>query len=253
MQGFPCLPHQSTMSREPLNHPVRSVPPVRHAEKRRKSSCRFADRVAQFCVDHYQKHVPTSFREVQKQTCLAAIVALVVTPNETNDDSFALSNSSNENNLVSGSTKNDTTHHRSRLVMLGMGVGTKFLSGEMLENELKISQKLGDNLTANDGTPVGYGRRVRDCHAEVLARRAFCRQLLLEIRQDLDQHSTLTSSSKSDVSVLQREKASDGSIRFKLKPGVSLHMYCSSAPCGNATVRVHQIRLLSLYGQEEKN
>jgi hypothetical protein len=45
---------------------------VRHAEKRRTASCRFADRVAEISVQHYRAHVP---QHHQTLTCLSTIVA----------------------------------------------------------------------------------------------------------------------------------------------------------------------------------
>jgi hypothetical protein len=45
---------------------------VRHAEKRRTATCRFADRVAEISVKHYRAHVP---QQHQTLTCLSTIVA----------------------------------------------------------------------------------------------------------------------------------------------------------------------------------
>lgn len=191
---------------------------VRHAEKRRRSSCRFADRIAEFCVDHYKQHIPSSFREVQKQTCIAGVVALVQPPQQQDEDE-------------------DSKKGISQLYMLGFGVGTKFLSRDLLEQEMGLRGPSNPMQQQGD-TPI-YGTRVRDCHAEVLARRAFRRQLLLEIRQDLLTFPQNNNSNQKDykaVGILER--VDDGC--YKLKSGVSLHMYASSAPCGNATVRTTQ-------------
>ncbi|CAB9525304.1 stranded RNA-specific editase B2 [Seminavis robusta] len=181
---------------------------VRHAEKRRTSTCRFADRIAQFCVQHFKQHIPSSFREEQKQTCLAAIVAFV----EGNDN--------NSEELDNGC-----------IYMLGMGVGTKFLPNELLDEEIKL-----DHSSCTTGNLVGgYGRRVRDCHAEVLAKRAFQRQILLTMLQDLN----LLPGSPDPLPILRRVQVDDNTkdVCYGLRPGVSLHMYTSSAPCGNATLK----------------
>lgn len=74
----------------------------------------------------------------------------------------------------------------------------------------------------------GYGWRVRDCHAEVLARRAFCRRLFLEILED----DGNTNDRKDRILV-----KSASFSKYRLKPGITLHLYCSSAPCGNATLK----------------
>ena len=176
---------------------------IRHAEKRRTSTCRFADRVAQVSVDSYHSIIPKFYREQQKQTCVATIVA----------HDTSLPNESNRN-----------------LIVLAMGVGTKFLSRPILEQE------------HDEG--CRYGERVRDCHAEVLARRAFRRQLSLEILRDLQRHQkegeateNVASRSSGGFTILQRCRSSCGSPYYQLRPEVSLHFYSSSAPCGNAVLK----------------
>ena len=203
--------------------------PVRYAEKRRTSTCRFADRIAQFCLDHYREHIPGSFRETQKQTCLAAIVALV----QPEGSAKGNANNGNEENIDRDITS-DTSHNNSQLYMLGMGVGTKFLSSDVLNIEMGF-ESLPET---SRNTSIGYGKRVRDCHAEVLARRAFRRQLSLEMLQALQLYNNKDTITKPEpFCILQRIINTNGSVKFALRPGVSLHMYASSAPCGNATVR----------------
>ena len=59
---------------------------LRHAEKRRTSTCRFADRIARVSIAHYRKTVPTSR---QGLTCLATVVAHVAKGiNEGNDGAY---------------------------------------------------------------------------------------------------------------------------------------------------------------------
>jgi Adenosine-deaminase (editase) domain len=84
------------------------------------------------------------------------------------------------------------------LTVLSMGVGTKFLPSK---------QSLG---------------AVRDMHAETLCRRGLRRFLTNEIRLGLPS------------SVLRKDGDSG---RFLLRENVTLHLYCSSAPCGNATIK----------------
>ena len=161
---------------------------IRHAEKRRTATCRFADRVAQESINVYRMVVPEKDRPAQ--TCVATVVA------HSEDDG-------------------------GKLIVVGLGVGTKFLSEKMLRSEASSSSQ--------------YGRRVRDCHAEVLARRAFRRQLTLEIIEDLRRES---SSEKPDKNrLLERQPNENGTIKFRLRPGVTIHFYSSSAPCGNAALK----------------
>ena len=168
---------------------------VRHAEKRRTGTCRFADRVAQVSLDAYQSCVSLSFREHQKQTCVATVVAHFASDGH--------------------------------LQVMGLGVGTKFLTEALLRAEADIG--------FDDGAAVRreYGLRVRDCHAEVLARRAFRRQLSLEM-QRLLHGVTIESTFGSFRLILRQSSNGDG---FDLVDGVTLHFYTSSAPCGNATLK----------------
>jgi hypothetical protein len=166
---------------------------VRHAEKRRTSSCRFADRVAQVSVQHYHRTVPLR----DEKTCVATIVA-------------------------------HDSHNSDSLVVLAMGVGTKFLTNSVL--------KRGER----------YGERVRDCHAEVLARRAFRRYVSFEILRDLRRTNNKGRNEnnralQSTFSLLERQDLANASASYpyyyRLRQGVTLHFYASSAPCGNAALK----------------
>ena len=187
------LPEQS--QQEPQQHLAttshHALGAVRHAEKRRTGTCRFADRIGTISLDCFRKRIPASFRETQKQTCVAAIVA-----HFTSDG---------------------------HLQVQSLGVGTKFLPESILQQELGKEQRT-EVLVGMDGHSYlqGYGIRVRDCHAEVLARRAFRRQLYVDMQQSPQGRCIL-------------EKCNDG--QFRLKSDVTLHMYTSSAPCGNATIK----------------
>jgi len=124
-------------------------------------------------------------------------------------------------------------------------VGTKFLPDAIIREE--------QSATFEDG----YGKRIRDCHAEVLARRAFRCQISLEILSDLNSNGEEQGDAFSDDSslgagyspVLERIESCDcngsdddklnatTSIRYQLRSDVTLHFYASSAPCGNAVLK----------------
>jgi Adenosine-deaminase (editase) domain len=89
-------------------------------------------------------------------------------------------------------------HDGEELTVLSMGVGTKFLLSK-------------ESLAA-----------VRDMHAETLCRRGLRRFLTNEIRTGLPSR------------ILRKDEASG---RFLLHENVTLHLYCSSAPCGNSTIK----------------
>lgn len=86
----------------------------------------------------------------------------------------------------------------STLTVLSMGVGTKFLASK-------------HSL-----------RAVRDMHAEVLCRRGLQRFLINEINTDLP-------------SRILRKDGTSGI--YHLQPHVTLHLYCSSTPCGNSALK----------------
>ncbi len=181
---------------------------VRHAEKRRIGTCEFANRIATASLDAYKSAVPKSHRDAMKQTCVAAIVA----------------HYSNKCSHSEGGV--------GKLRVLGLGVGTKFISHDVLVEE------------QTDETNCGYGRRIRDCHAEVLARRAFRRQVALEMLEDLRKTSSCDTKAEAvdDESILERVECTDddtqaSNICYRLKPNVTIHFYASSAPCGNATLK----------------
>jgi len=170
---------------------------VRHAEKRRTGSCGFADRIARVSLDAYRSCVPQSFQEHQK-TCVATVVA-----HFSSDDI---------------------------LQVMGLGAGTKFLPEALLREEER---------DASSGSLSGvvdkreYGFRVRDCHGEVLARRAFRRQLSLEMK--LIKEGAFIGSAPASYRPILRQAGKEDI--FDLVDGVTLHFYSSSAPCGNAVLK----------------
>lgn len=188
---------------------------VRHAEKRRAGTCQFANRVARVSLDAYERAVPESYRDANKQTCVAAIVAHFARPLSSDGGCM----SSNNDNLQ----------------VIGLGVGTKFLTDATLREEQQLPGA-ADGASSDEC----YGKRVRDCHAEVLARRAFRAHLSREILSDLtsssgkgERRTEEGSTGPNCNSILERvEDCADSSeIRYRLRSEVTLHFYASSAPC----------------------
>ena len=87
--------------------------------------------------------------------------------------------------------------------VVALATGTKCISGESISEA---------------------GLAVNDCHAEVIARRAFLRFLYAQL--------TICSKGQETASIFER--AASGI--FRLKTGISFHMYISTAPCGDARV-----------------
>ena len=186
---------------------------VRHAEKRRTGTCQFADRVALVSIQAFNEHIPKKWRDENKQVCLATIVAHF----RANED------------------------EEGKLLVLGLGVGTKYVSDEIIDSDTGNLSSGAAGTNNNDAavetprneemnSPSYYGMRIRDSHAEVLARRAFRRKLTLEMK------STIAGQLSSDTSILHYDASTKGAI-FSLADGVTIHMYTSSTPCGNSCLK----------------
>ena len=205
-------------------------PAVRSAEKSRVASCAFADAVARLSIDTFRALCERA--QVQyTQTCMAAVVALDSPPD--------------------GGTP--------RLTVLSVGAGTKFA---------RAAAVAADRA----------GTSIRDCHAEVLARRGLQRALQVALLRAVGGGDSGDGGSGgsgggggggsgcsgggdgggvrdrggggdgdgdgggggdgdgAQVAALLSPPAEAGGT-WSLRPGVSLHLYTSSAPCGNASVR----------------
>jgi double-stranded RNA-specific adenosine deaminase len=106
--------------------------------------------------------------------------------------------------------------------VVAFGVGTKVLSAEVM------------CLSRMDKFP-SYHEIVRDCHAEVLARRSFIAYLHSITKLQL--YKLNNQFFKEDIESIHFpfEMTSEG--LFKLRDGYSFHFYTSSQPCGNATIK----------------
>ncbi|EKX38979.1 hypothetical protein GUITHDRAFT_165055, partial [Guillardia theta CCMP2712] len=91
------------------------------------------------------------------------------------------------------------------LLVVSLGTGTKIAAREYVLEDAE-------------------GRVVRDSHAEVLARRALQRYLYREIQKYPD----------GSGSIFEFHNVSS---RFVLRASLTLHLYTSSQPCGNATLK----------------
>lgn len=191
---------------------------IRHAEKRRVGTCAFANRIARISLNAYAQCVPASYREAHSHgTCVATIVAHF---------RHNYNRCSNTKDAAPSSATGEC-----RMQVMGLGVGTKFLSHALL----KCEEEDADNGRAS------YGERIRDCHAEVLARRAFLRQLSLEMTATYDNNANdkIQLSNSTYIPILERVVGCDKQKkhRYRLKDGITIHFYTSSAPCGNATIK----------------
>ena len=87
--------------------------------------------------------------------------------------------------------------------VVALGTGTKCINGEFISDS---------------------GLAVNDCHAEVVARRALMRFLYAQL--------DLCAMGQGANSIF----LPTSSGKYALKPGISFHLYISTAPCGDARV-----------------
>ena len=114
----------------------------------------------------------------------------------------------------------------STLRVVAMGVGTKFMSTYHC-NDL------------GDPTPK-HLFCVRDCHAEILARRAFLLYMYKEMECLLQDRLSNRESGLGDTSILEWTPTCDASTftpPFQVRDSMHIHMYTSSMPCGNACIK----------------
>ena len=177
----------------------------RHGEKSRQSSCAFAESVAKVAIETFER-----LREkTERKYNLSA--ETTTAPLRTVMSAFiALDARTNA------------------MTCLTLANGTKTISDEEFDREMeKKSNERG---------------KLRDLHAEVLARRALKRYLALEMKALVSSEGC---EDDEDSFLLERieNTADDGKdggrdrILFRMKAHKSIHLYVSSCPCGNATVR----------------
>ncbi len=87
--------------------------------------------------------------------------------------------------------------------VVALGTGTKCIAGDFMSES---------------------GLAVNDCHAEVVTRRCLMRFFYKQL--------DLCASNQSESSILERTSTG----KYKVKSGISFHLYISTAPCGDARV-----------------
>ena len=170
--------------------------PRRPAEAPREASCAFADVVARACLEALG---PAALAEVAGPGRQGVVAGFVLAWE-----------SGAEGGAPRKRPREEVASSLPLPFAVALGTGTKFLPNALLS-----------------GPGACTGRLVRDCHAEVIARRALKRFLLLEVRR------AAPGGGGSDV--LEASPQEKG--RFRLRLGLSLHFYSSSQPCGNACLK----------------
>ncbi|GAD91666.1 hypothetical protein PVAR5_0239 [Paecilomyces variotii No. 5] len=114
-----------------------------------------------------------------------------------------------------------------------------------------VSLATGAKCLSASQIPRCRGLVLHDCHAEILAIRAFNHWLLRECQSVLDSERELRHASASDEypnsSPYIRRRVSHPSNQpsgsrswppFEIQPDVKLYMYCTCAPCGDASMEL---------------
>lgn len=197
---------------------------LRSAESTRISTCEFGDRVARLVNSVYQSSCPDDLLRSYKQTVLAGFVMHDASSDELSLVSFA--------------------------------VGTKFVHWDKMKltNEQSMTINLEKCPTPANRIPCSKVREdcsattpylhvVRDCHAEILARRALLKYFYEQIATAIKQSSCDGEDAVPSVfELIPRGDSNNNSNtdmfahqRFRLRPGLTLHFYSSSQPCGNSS------------------
>ena len=188
---------------------------------RRTSSCIFADNIAKASIAAYN-------------------AALASVPEPARSDAFG----GGRQTVLAAVVARDERLDALRVVSLG--AGTKFMSAVDIEADAEA------------------GARVRDSHAEVLARRGLKRFLYAQLAAEAgrshrepspvatgrkrtregEEPGSFTAPATEPGSRSARDDASQtwsvlerAGERYRVRPSVTFHLYTSSAPCGNATVK----------------
>ena len=217
-------------------------------------SALFADRVAAHVAECYRRRC-ASHRDASRGV---AVVAGVVAHEKARSDEEGVfleerwssergssergsergAEKSGAEKIFENNTVDETAGSEERFRVVSLGVGTKFVPRAVV-------------LAARARGATRFAKIVRDSHAEVLARRAFRNALVAEmeelVREEIEQERKASRVGPRHVSdpeaektaledkpwrVLERGGHGEG---FRVRRGVSLHLFVSTAPCGAAS------------------
>jgi len=165
----------------------------------KETSTLFANRVAAAAAAAYRRWFPDHAANTRGTAVIAAIVA----------------------HERDASSPFDAPGHGDRLRVLSLGSGTKFMPREVA-------------AAAAAGGARRWESVVHDSHAEVLARRAFLRMCYREILDIARETSTYKVAGAAAPWRLLEPAGHAGG--FRMRPGITLHLYVSTAPCGSCSM-----------------
>jgi len=189
------------------------------------------NKIAQIALDHYDKGLPRGKGKPQANrewTVYAAIVAVDHKPNN---------KASNDTN-----TEKNERLDQDALDMWVVSCAT----GSKCCAVLYPNQSTSSNVICDDIKMSWGGGVLHDSHAEVLAKRGLMRLLWSEIEYELSLTHCTSKNNRidgiADKKLLEQVKWSASSksqgskIQFQLRKHLTLHMYISDAPCGDAAI-----------------
>ena len=175
-----------------------------------------ANRIAKCAIDHYDNNIPSNGGKPQigrEWTVYAAIVAC-------KNSSISINNDDVDDMWV-----------------VSCATGSKCTSIHSVVSSLPASNN--DNVYDDSICQCYKGMLLKDSHAEALCRRGLVACLWNEIENYLQQYTNNNTSSEGVTSTRQLLEVcnnnTDG-LTFKLKKYITLHMYISDSPCGDATI-----------------
>jgi len=177
-----------------------------------------ANRIAKCAIDHYDNNIPSNGGKPQigrEGTVYAAIVAC------RKNSSISINNDDVDDMWV-----------------VSCATGSKCTSIHSVVSSLPASNS--GNMDDDSICQCYKGMVLKDSHAEALCRRGFVASLWNEIENYLQQYTNNNTSSEEVTNTRHLLEVcnnnTDDLTTFKLKSNITLHMYISDSPCGDATI-----------------
>jgi len=99
-----------------------------------------------------------------------------------------------------------------------------------------VSLATGMKCLPENRLSLANGNVLHDCHAEILAIRAFNRYLMNQV-SELTKDESFTAAVNAAPLVVERATTTS-SKPFRIRDTIHIHMYCSEAPCGDASMEL---------------
>lgn len=193
------------------------------------NSKKYANSIAKCALHHYHHALPSNNggkpQKGREWTVYAAIVAV---RSDANDVELSTSDGDDD-----------------KIWVVSCATGSKCTSVQSVVSTFPVDKEQDDH----DNTTQSYsGMILKDSHAEVLARRSLMAVLWNEITASLQPASSDTTQSKESepksiynnpkslLEIIPLKRSDLDLVQYRIKTDISLHMYISDSPCGDATI-----------------